>query len=137
MKVFNIPNIAQLVERPTVEDVEIGRSLVRIRVFGIIFCPAFLSKFAFSIYESFFDDPQENWDRVCDFFGVETNSISELDKNSIQELLVKKRVDPRKLSELNELLQSCEFARYTPSAMDGMKSDYEKAAAVIVELSKI
>ena len=63
--------------------------------------------------------------------------ISELDKNSIQELLVKKRVDPRKLSELNELLQSCEFARYTPSAMDGMKSDYEKAAAVIVELSKI
>ena len=38
------------------------------------------SQLKIEIYESFFDDPQENWDRVCDFFGVEANSISELDK---------------------------------------------------------
>ena len=45
MKVNNIPNIAQLVERPTVEDVEIGRSLVRIRVFGIIFAQLQMTNF--------------------------------------------------------------------------------------------
>ena len=38
------------------------------------------SQLKIEIYESFFDHPQENWDRVCDFFGVEANSISELDK---------------------------------------------------------
>ena len=45
---YKYPNIAQLAERPTVESrirkVVIGRSLVRIRVFGGLFLPFFSQK---------------------------------------------------------------------------------------------
>ncbi len=63
--------------------------------------------------------------------------ITALNKEGIGKILAEKKCKPTTISELNNLLQSCEFARYTPSALDSMNSDYEKAAALIVELSKI
>lgn len=63
--------------------------------------------------------------------------ITALNKEGISQILAEKKCKPTTISELNSLLQSCEFARYTPSALESMNSDYEKAAALIVELSKI
>ena len=63
--------------------------------------------------------------------------ITALNKEGISQILAEKKCKPTTISELNSLLQSCEFARYTPSALESMNSDYEKAAVLIVELSKI
>ncbi len=64
-------------------------------------------------------------------------SISALNKDGIQKILTDKKFNTSTIAELNSLLQSCEFARYTPSALDSMTKDYGRARILIVELSKI
>ena len=39
-------------------------------------------------------------------------------------------------SDFISLLESCEFARYTPASSDAMQHDYEKAVSVISTLDK-
>lgn len=64
---------------------------------------------------------------------IETSDFS---KEKIQELLTQKSVTSTSVLEFNELLKSCELARYTPFSNVEMQQDYEKAARVITTLDK-
>lgn len=61
---------------------------------------------------------------------------SEMSKERIQELLTSKGVDATTVTQFNELLKSCEFARYTPASSVAMQQDYDKAVRVISEIDK-
>ncbi|SOC79192.1 Oxygen tolerance [Salinimicrobium sediminis] len=61
---------------------------------------------------------------------------SEMSKERIQELLTSKGVDATTVIQFNELLKSCEFARYTPASSVAMQQDYDKAVGVISEIDK-
>ncbi len=61
---------------------------------------------------------------------------SEMSKERIRNLLEEKQVKPETTSEFISLIESCEFARYTPSSNVEMRQDYEKAARVISALDK-
>ena len=65
--------------------------------------------------------------------SIETN---EMNKDRIAELLTAKNVDEPTISQFNDLLQTCEMARYTPSTLQTMKEDYEKASQVISQIDK-
>lgn len=64
---------------------------------------------------------------------IETN---EMNKERIAELLKAKNVDNKTIGDFNAILQTCEMARYTPSTLQTMKEDYEKAAQVINQIDK-
>ena len=64
---------------------------------------------------------------------IETSDFS---KEKIQELLTQKSVHESTIIEFNELLQSCELARYTPFSNVEMQQDYDKAAKVVATLDK-
>lgn len=58
--------------------------------------------------------------------------ISELSKERMSEVLLNNGVLPAYVTELVEILDSCEYARYAPSSGNqAMTSDYEKAVEVI------
>ena len=61
---------------------------------------------------------------------------SEMSKDRIAALLDEKGVDEATNSEFISLLESCEYARYTPASSGTMQQDYEKAAHVISTLDK-
>lgn len=61
---------------------------------------------------------------------------SEMSKERIQALLSEKGVDQETRSEFISLLESCEYARYTPASSDTMQHDYDKAVSVISTLDK-
>ncbi|MBT8318613.1 MAG: BatD family protein [Gramella sp.] len=61
---------------------------------------------------------------------------SEMSKERIDALLREKGVDDQTNSEFIALLESCEFARYTPASSDAMQQDYDKAVSVISTLDK-
>jgi hypothetical protein len=61
---------------------------------------------------------------------------SEFSKDKIKELLKNKAVIDQTIAEFNELLESCELARYTPFSNVEMQQDYDKAARVISTLDK-
>lgn len=61
---------------------------------------------------------------------------SEFSKDKIQELLKVKKVDETVIVEFNNVLQSCELARYTPFTNVEMQQDYDKAARVITTIDK-
>ncbi len=61
---------------------------------------------------------------------------SEMSKERIQELLASRGVNGTTVTEFNELLKSCEFARYTPASSVAMQQDYDKAVRVISEIDK-
>jgi hypothetical protein len=61
---------------------------------------------------------------------------SEMSKERIMELLAERKADPATTKDFIALIQSCEFARYTPSSNVEMHRDYENAAQVISELDK-
>lgn len=61
---------------------------------------------------------------------------SEMSKERIQALLQEKSVNEQTTSDFIALLESCEFARYTPASSDAMHQDYEKAVNVISTLDK-
>lgn len=61
---------------------------------------------------------------------------SEMSKERIQGLLHERTVDEQTTTDFISLLESCEYARYTPASSDAMQHDYEKAVNVISTLDK-
>lgn len=61
---------------------------------------------------------------------------SEFSKDKIQELLKEKTVNKSTIIEFNNLLMSCELARYTPFSNVEIQQDYDKAAKVISIIDK-
>lgn len=61
---------------------------------------------------------------------------SEMSKERIQELLATRGVDAAAVTDFNELLKNCEFARYTPTSRVAMQQDYDKAVGVISAIDK-
>lgn len=61
---------------------------------------------------------------------------SELSKEKINILLIKRRVNSLHIERFLNVLESCELARYTPLETADMERDYKKAAEVISTLDK-
>lgn len=61
---------------------------------------------------------------------------SDMSKDRISRLLKEKEVDTQTSIEFIGLLESCEFARYTPASSVAMKQDYDKAVRVISTIDK-
>ncbi len=61
---------------------------------------------------------------------------SEMSKEHIRALLAEKGVSANTETNFIKLLESCEFARYTPASKVGMQQDYDKAVEVISEIDK-
>lgn len=61
---------------------------------------------------------------------------SEMSKEHIQELLEQRGVSTATVSNFIKLLESCEFARYTPASGVAMRQDYDRASEVISEIDK-
>ncbi|WP_109301920.1 BatD family protein [Aquimarina sp. AU474] len=61
---------------------------------------------------------------------------SEMSKDRIQRLLKEREVEDSIAIEFIALLESCEFARYTPSSTSAMQQDYDKASRVIAAIDK-
>ncbi|TDU43312.1 oxygen tolerance protein BatD [Gelidibacter sediminis] len=61
---------------------------------------------------------------------------SDLSKDRIQQLLLKRGVDAVVVSDFLSILDSCELARYTPFSEVTMQHDYDKAAKTISVIDK-
>ncbi len=61
---------------------------------------------------------------------------SDMSKDRISRLLKEKEVAQETSIEFISLLESCEFARYTPASSIAMKQDYDKAVRVISSIDK-
>lgn len=61
---------------------------------------------------------------------------SDLSKDRIEELLLKRQVEPSVMSDFLTILDSCELARYTPFSEVTMQHDYDKAAKTISVIDK-
>lgn len=61
---------------------------------------------------------------------------SEMSKDRIKSLLISNGVGDTTVAEFIKLLESCEFARYTPASSVAMQLDYDKAGEVISEIDK-
>ncbi|WP_074405726.1 MULTISPECIES: BatD family protein [Aquimarina] len=61
---------------------------------------------------------------------------SDMSKERIQRLLKERDVEDAISIEFIALLESCEFARYTPSSTSAMQQDYDKASRVIASIDK-
>ena len=61
---------------------------------------------------------------------------SEMSKENIQEMLHDKQANTNDVAQFMQLMNDCEFARYTPSSDVAMQKDYDKAVEIISELSK-
>ena len=64
---------------------------------------------------------------------VETSEIS---KERISEILTQKSVDAATIKQFVEVLNDCDFARYTPTTSVMMKQEFEKAKEVITKIDK-
>ncbi len=60
----------------------------------------------------------------------------EMSKEKIKSLLAEKGVGAETINSFIGILESCEFARYTPTSNVGMQQDYDKAKKTISELDK-
>ena len=61
---------------------------------------------------------------------------SELSKEKINILLLKKSIDSSNINSFLSLLETCELARYTPLVSTEMKRDYESASKIISQINK-
>ncbi len=61
---------------------------------------------------------------------------SEMDKDHISKLLQERSVDREVVSEFSTLLQSCDYARYTPASNVAIQKDYEMAVKTISNIDK-
>ncbi len=61
---------------------------------------------------------------------------SDMSKDRISRLLKEKGVEDQTAIEFIGLLESCEFARYTPASNVAMQQDYDKAVRIIATLDK-
>ncbi|MFT7072807.1 BatD family protein [Patiriisocius sp. Uisw_017] len=60
----------------------------------------------------------------------------EMEKEYIEQLLIKRQVSEEVVADFKGLLKSCEFARYTPASNVTIQQDYEKAANTISTIDK-
>lgn len=65
-----------------------------------------------------------------------TITTSEMSKDRIARLLKERDIDEPSTIEFISLLESCEFARYTPASSVAMQQDYDKAVRVISTMDK-
>ncbi|OSY88799.1 BatD protein [Tenacibaculum holothuriorum] len=65
--------------------------------------------------------------------GVETSEIS---REKITELLKNKNIDTTTINSFIDVLNDCDFARYTPIDNVQMNQEYEKAKQVITQIDK-
>jgi len=65
--------------------------------------------------------------------GIETSDIS---RDKITQLLQEKEVDTASILSFTDVLNDCDFARYTPITDTQMKQEFEKAKQVITQLDK-
>ena len=61
---------------------------------------------------------------------------SDMNKNSITEILLSRNANSETVKEFITLTESCELARYAPSSSTIILQDYEKAVEIISELEK-
>ena len=64
---------------------------------------------------------------------LETTDFS---KDNIKEILLEKQVTEHQANEFINLLQSCEFARYTPASQGAIETDYQKAIQILSNIDK-
>lgn len=64
---------------------------------------------------------------------IETSDIS---KERITEILLNKKVDEQIVKEFIDVLNDCDFARYTPTTNTMMKEEFNKAKLVIAKIDK-
>lgn len=65
--------------------------------------------------------------------NIETSDISQ---EKISEILEDKKVDTITISQFIEVLNDCDFARYTPSTSDVMQQEFNKAKIAIAQIDK-
>ena len=65
--------------------------------------------------------------------GVETSDIS---SEKITDLLKNKQINTSTIQSFIDVLNDCDFARYTPITNVQMEEEYEKAKQVITQLDK-
>ncbi len=63
-------------------------------------------------------------------------TTSEMSKDRISRILKEREVDDQTSIEFIGLLESCEFARYTPTSNVAMQQDYDKSVRVISAMDK-
>ncbi|MFI8377676.1 BatD family protein [Leeuwenhoekiella sp. NPDC079379] len=61
---------------------------------------------------------------------------SDMSKERISRLLQERGANVSTTADFIKLLESCEFARYTPASIDAMQQDYNNAGSVISEIDK-
>lgn len=66
-------------------------------------------------------------------FSIQTSDMS---KDHIEKLLKENDIEEHVSSEFIDLLESCEFARYTPTSSVAMQQDYDKAVRTISTIDK-
>ena len=64
---------------------------------------------------------------------VETSEIS---KDKISEILSKRNVDASIIKDFIDVLDDCDFARYTPTTDVMMQEEYQKAVTVLTNIDK-
>ncbi|MBU0489471.1 MAG: BatD family protein [Bacteroidetes bacterium] len=83
--------------------------------------------------EAFFEEVSRAlWGYISDKLSIPTSDLS---KDNVAELLKKRGLPDQVTFELTETLDTCEYARYSPSeAGSDMRNVYEKAVKVISEM---
>lgn len=66
-------------------------------------------------------------------FSIES---SELSKEKIKDLLIENKIDKNMVELFLKLIESCEYARYTPSSTNAIKKDYYDSVQLISEIDK-
>lgn len=61
---------------------------------------------------------------------------SEMDKNYVGQLLQERKVDTQVVEDFKDLLQRCDFARYTPTSAVTIQQDYDTAVQTISTIDK-
>lgn len=61
---------------------------------------------------------------------------SEMQKETIQEILAERNAQTETINEFIKLLENCEFARFSPSTSGAMQQDFDLAVTIIATLEK-
>ncbi len=85
--------------------------------------------------EEFYDEVLKAiWGYLSDKLAI---PVAELSKDNIIDILTKNGVDEMGIKQLTDLLDTCEFARYAPSAVSSKMEDiYKKAGELISKLDQ-
>lgn len=105
-------------------------------------------KIANRLAKKYLSEAKKNLGNQIDFYNALERALhnylkaklniqtSDMSKDRVRDLLQERNADPETVGEFISLIESCEFARYTPASSVAMQQDYEKAAKVISALDK-